>query len=393
MIISYATSNFHSFRDHAEVDFTIDRKTTLTDWMLELPSGERISKIMAVIGANGSGKTTLLKPLAFLHWFVSNSFREPPEAPIPLKSFALYESEPTELEVAFFVDGHFWRYVLRCTQDRVLHEALYKKDKRYGYVFIRDWDFSRKQYNIKQQGFGLAQSEAEKVRGNASLIATAAQYNVPLAIRLASLSVVTNINVAGRIPVEAQAVLAATQHFASNNNQFKLASKLLASWDLGLSGVELIDAQHAATDQTAQRFKIPMGQHESSRGKFALRFGLESSGTQSAFVLLGRILPVLENGGVAIIDELENDLHPHMLEPILDLFANPKSNPHQAQLIFTSHSLEVLNLLHKSQVMLVSKDENCESSTSRLDRVEGIRNDDNFYAKYMAGAYGAIPDL
>jgi hypothetical protein len=23
--------------------------------------------------------------------------------------------------------------------------------------------------------------------------------------------------------------------------------------------------------------------------------------------------------------------------------------------------------------------------------VEGIRNDDNFYAKYMAGAYGAVP--
>ena len=393
MIISYATSNFHSFRDYAEVDFTINRKTTLTDWMLELPSGERVSKIMAVIGANGSGKTTLLKPLAFLHWFVSDSFREPPEAPIPLKSFAFNESEPTESEVTFFLDGHFWRYALRCTHDRVLHEALYKKDKRYGYVFIRDWDFNRKQYNIKQQGFGLAQSEAEKVRGNASLIATAAQYNVPLAVRLASLSVVTNINVAGRIPVEAEAVLAATQHFAANNNQLHFASKLLASWDLGLSGIELIDAQPDATGQTSQRFKLPRGQHKSSRGEFALMLSQESSGTQSAFVLLGRILPVLEHGGVAIIDELENDLHPHMLEPILDLFANPKSNPHHAQLIFTSHALEVLNLLHKSQVMLVSKDENCESSASRLDRVEGVRNDDNFYAKYMAGAYGAVPDL
>lgn len=393
MIISFAASNFHSFRDHADVDFTIDRKTMLTDWMLELPSGERVSKIMAVIGANGSGKTTLLKQLAFLHWFVSGSFREPPEAPIPLKSFALHESEPTESEITFFLDGYFWRYVLRCTQERVLHEALYKKDKRYGYVFVRDWDFIKKQYTIKQQGFGLAQSEAEKVRSNASLIATAAQYNAPLGVRLASLSVVTNVNVAGRIPVEFQAVLAAAQHFASNNNQLEFAAKLLASWDLGLSGIKLVEAQPAATDQTSRRFWIPMGQHESSRGKFALSFGQESSGTQSAFVLLSRILPVLENGGVAIIDELENDLHPHMLEPILDLFANPKTNPHQAQLIFTSHSLEVLNLLHKSQVMLVSKDENCESSASRLDRVEGVRNDDNFYAKYMAGAYGAIPNL
>jgi len=47
--------------------------------------------------------------------------------------------------------------------------------------------------------------------------------------------------------------------------------------------------------------------------------------------------------------------------------------------------------VHKSQVMLVQKDEDCESTASRMDAVEGIRNDDNFYAKYMAGAYGAVP--
>jgi predicted ATPase len=82
-----------------------------------------------------------------------------------------------------------------------------------------------------------------------------------------------------------------------------------------------------------------------------------------------------------------------MLEPILDLFANPATNPYGAQLIFTTHAIEVLNLLEKSQVMLVEKDEDCISAAYRLDTVDGIRNDDNFYAKYMAGAYGAVPDL
>lgn len=41
--------------------------------------------------------------------------------------------------------------------------------------------------------------------------------------------------------------------------------------------------------------------------------------------------------------------------------------------------------------MLVQKNEDCESTASRMDAVEGIRNDDNYYAKYMAGAYGAVP--
>jgi hypothetical protein len=59
--------------------------------------------------------------------------------------------------------------------------------------------------------------------------------------------------------------------------------------------------------------------------------------------------------------------------------------------LFTCHAVEVLNLVQKSQVILVQKDEYCESSASRLDAVEGIRSDDNLYAKYMAGAYGAVP--
>jgi hypothetical protein len=42
---------------------------------------------------------------------------------------------------------------------------------------------------------------------------------------------------------------------------------------------------------------------------------------------------------------------------------------------------------------LVEKDEYNQSSAWRLDSVEGIRSSDNFYAKYMAGAYGAVPNL
>ena len=94
-----------------------------------------------------------------------------------------------------------------------------------------------------------------------------------------------------------------------------------------------------------------------------------------------------------MIDELEADLHPHLLAPILDLFFSTHTNPKNAQLIFTCHSLEILSLLHKSQVVLVEKDKNCQSEAWRLDEVKGVRSDDNLYAKYMAGAYGAVPEL
>jgi hypothetical protein len=41
----------------------------------------------------------------------------------------------------------------------------------------------------------------------------------------------------------------------------------------------------------------------------------------------------------------------------------------------------------------VEKDEHCASDLWRLDEMTGVRADDNLYAKYMAGAYGAVPYL
>jgi predicted ATPase len=107
---------------------------------------------------------------------------------------------------------------------------------------------------------------------------------------------------------------------------------------------------------------------------------------------LGIFLPVLDRGGVIAYDELESDLHPHMLEPLLDLFSNAETNPHHAQIIFTCHAVGVLQLLQKAQVVLVEKD-GLESQAWRLDSMDGVRIDDNRVAKYDSGAYGAIPRL
>jgi hypothetical protein len=390
---SYAFSNFQSFRDRTEVDLRVNRKVALTDWMAEADTGERVSKLMAVIGPNGSGKTALLKPIVFIAWFLGHSFRRDPSAGIPITPHFAATGEPSEFECQVDFDGRLWRYVLRCTPERVLHEALYQKRERFGYVFVRDWDADKGAYKVKQQDFGLSAPEARKVRPNVSLVSWAAQYDVPLARRLASVGIDTNVDILGRVPMGDKAVLEAAHHFSLHGEQCKRMDRLLSAWDLGLSGVELQELPLNDPQQPDKKVWVPFGKHVNHEREYRLPFALESSGTQGAFVLLSRLLHTLERGGVAVIDEFENDLHPHMLEPILDLFANPSSNPHRAQLLFTCHAMEVLNLVHKSQVMLVEKNADCESSASRMDAVEGIRADDNFYAKYMAGAYGAVPSF
>lgn len=395
MLHRYVFSNFQSFRERTEVSWLLDRKVPEAVWSRRVAAtGERVSTVMAVIGPNASGKTALLKPILFVDWFMRYSFGAEPSAPLPYQPHAVASAEPSEFEVDADFEGRLWRYTLRCTPQRVLSEALYAKHERMRYVFVREWNESTQGYDIKQQDFGFVAAEARKVRPNASLIATAAQYGVPLAQKLMQSNVWSNIYQYGRLINDSNQLARAAAYFAAREAQRQQLVRLLSSWDLGLSDVQIKELESVQPDGKKEKYWLPFGVHRAAEGaSFELPFMLESSGTVGALVLLHRLLPVLQSGGLAVIDEFENDLHPHMLEPILDLFANPATNPHGGQLLFTCHAMEVLNLVHKSQVMLVEKDENNESSAWRLDSVEGIRSDDNFYAKYMAGAYGAVPQL
>lgn len=169
--------------------------------------------------------------------------------------------------------------------------------------------------------------------------------------------------------------------------------KLLQSWDLGLSNIS-IEKRESTNDKGETRtLYLPFGAHKADGKEFDLLMFNESSGTQSAFTLLSKIIPILEQGGLAVIDEIEADLHPHMLAELIDLFISPETNPHQAQLIFSTHSHELINTLRKEQILLVEKDNTLNTDAYRLNDIQGVRTDDNFYAKYMAGAYGAIPEL
>src|SRR3990167_9586124 len=189
MIYNYSFTNFQSFKKSTRVDLTVTKKVELTHFLCETKNGERVSKLMSVLCANGGGKTALLKPLAFLGWFINTSFQSSPESSIPISPHFSAERKPTEFSLLFDLDDKLYRYELRCTRECVLFEALYQKRERFGYVFVREWNDAKKCYDIKLQDFDFNLQEALKVRKNASLISTAAQYGVSLAQRLAHLLV------------------------------------------------------------------------------------------------------------------------------------------------------------------------------------------------------------
>ena len=57
------------------------------------------------------------------------------------------------------------------------------------------------------------------------------------------------------------------------------------------------------------------------------------------------LLAVLEEGGVIVVDELDSSLHPVISSKLVELFQDPSTNRHGAQIIFTTHDTSLLGCL------------------------------------------------
>ena len=119
----------------------------------------------------------------------------------------------------------------------------------------------------------------------------------------------------------------------------------------------------------------------------------ESLGTIKLFTALPYLFDILEKGGVLVLDEIENGLHLSLVKEIISLFINEKTNPHNAQLICTTHQpLLVSNDVKKDQVWVISKDKFGKSFLKRLSDKNFSRAKVNLTNKILEGALGCNPE-
>ena len=400
MIHSFSCKNFYSFNDPVTVSFVVNDKAPDNDGYFRTSSGSRLSKIETVIGPNASGKTNLLKVLPFLKWLIVDSFVSNPSELLPIKPFLFGESKklPSELSVDFEIAENIYTYTFILSDKIILAEELKIRNKTSQKVtskkmFSREWDEKTGKYSLDDINFNLPKDFP--LRTNASVISTAIRLSHKESQDVLSFwqKVGTNVIEPGWVGdwllrSGNQQLLEALDFFSESKNEAlkKAAEKLLSRFDLGLESFNI------KKEKKENSVSINVQVTHSFGGQTEyLPMQYESSGTKQLFVLLKTILLVLDKGGVAVLDEFDVNLHPEMVRALFELFIQPETNPTNAQILFSTHSHLILSKLDKYQIILIEKNGKGASESWRLDDVSGVRADDNYYAKYIAGAYGAVP--
>jgi AAA15 family ATPase/GTPase len=406
--------NFQSYLDDCIVDLSVNKKVAHSYFDYELPDGSKISKILGVFGANGSGKSNLIQPLAFISWFLGHSFQSLAEKDkIPYSPHFCTKDQNTEIEfeIAFVLpkqnelphDCLELKYFVEFNKSRVIREEMKVKTSRlFSNVFTRLYDPEKDRYIIKKNAKYLPTPNAtlEQAPHNCSLVSYLSRINhdnkTDSFDLLSGISLLfevneSNLNMLGR-DNHFYNLGYATQLFAENKAIFNNVKTLLKKYDLGLDDIEIEETTVISSDGEEESKLMPFCIHHNKGKPFRLPMHLESSGTQSAYRMLASIALRLELGGISILDEFDNDLHPQLTAEIINLFKDQSTNPKNAQLIFTSHSPEILKLLRKQHVYLTEKID-CESQAWRADEIEGLKERDNLYAKYISGALGGVPSF
>lgn len=123
----------------------------------------------------------------------------------------------------------------------------------------------------------------------------------------------------------------------------------------------------------------------------------ESDGTVAWLSIAVPALKALRKGGLLLIDEIDASLHPHLLDLLLDAFANPSINAKQAQLIFTSHESYILSPLSEVELepeQVWFTDKTYKGVTELTCLADFPKHADaNVAKRYLHGRYGGIPRL
>lgn len=380
MLLEYGLTNFLSFKEGVTVSFRLDANCPES-----VTRGRCFATVMCVKGANGSGKTQLLKGLAFVAYFASNSFSREPDSEVTVDSF-YGDSRPSEFFVEFGIGASVYRYELVVSSKGVRRETLYRTISKCVKLFERIGD------SIEYSTKAFSGLKKMKFRSNASAISTAHQHEMKELEPISKFfrNIVSNVGYDGVRERSFLDLNFVSGMFAKRPEFLDFARDFIRECDIGIADIEIIETE---MPDEKKRYS-PVFLHSVDGKNSPVTATTESSGTKQLFRNLFAYKLVLSIGGVLVLDEFDIYLHPHILPKLIDLFMDPEKNKMNAQLLFTTHSLEIIDISGRYRTYLVNKDENI-SFAFRLDEVPGdmLRNDRSLIPAYREGRIGGVPRL
>ena len=154
--------------------------------------------------------------------------------------------------------------------------------------------------------------------------------------------------------------------------------------------------QEKSLSQIAYIYRIHFVYEDNQKQKYKLEYYEQSAGTQKILSMFFPIYNLLNNGGVMIIDELDITLHYSLIKEIIKMFNSVEYNRKNAQLIFTTHNLLLLdfNLFREDQIwFLENNDVSTGTELYSLSDIEGYEKNKYLLRDYLNGNFGGIPKL
>lgn len=427
MLIEFRFKNYRSFRDEAVLSMAATGLGSFKKSLIPWSSTTKLLPAIAIYGKNGGGKSNVIRAFWLAVQFIRNAQRTQHESStIPVNPFALNDyskDEPTSFDFEYTINGIKYWYGFSATRKKIISEYLYHAPKKQrALIFNRtgqEFSFTEDQSKRKMIG--------EMVAENQLFFSVACTMNdAPCiaAMRWFRDQIFFSRDYSD-IPKQ-------LLEYSEDKNMLKAISDYAKAADLGIEDMKFeikrkeVDEEFPLPEnlpegiQTALRqflnvlaetsnnteVRLNMGEvkatslhpglnRDGSSGLYALELADESDGTRKLMSIAPAIESALAGGGILLVDEIEKELHPMLVEYVVAKFQSKRTNPHGAQIVFTTHNTELLNmeLLRKDQLYFADKKQ--EDGASELYSISefSTRTSENIRKGYLLGKYGATPNV
>ena len=417
MLIEFSVANFMSIKERQTISMVASKSTELVDThTFDAPvsaggAGVKLLRSAAIYGANAAGKTNLLLAIRNMREIVTKSALEKHRGdPLPTKPFSLdakMRNAPGEFEIHFIVEGVRYQYGFSATQERVIEEWLiaYPRNRAQRW-FDRKWSPKNRTYQWGFSAFLTGEKNIWKktTRENALFLSTAVQLNSQQLQPLYDwfkgakfLFDVLDQNLRISISLYDKGKKGKVLDFLKaadlDIDDLRVEEKNFSRNDLPENMPKQMEQAILEEMKGKAIYEIETVHLDTDGKPVVFDLADESSGTMKIFAFAGYWIEALENGGVIFIDELHDHLHFNLIKFLVKWFHSNETNPHNAQLVFTTHETSQLNqeFMRRDQIWFCEKNKNSATVVYPLSDFRPRKGRENLELGYLSGAYGALP--